>query len=165
MCNGCLCIKPCMVVYGYTNWVYPLIVVNAICRKNTKTSSMCLLMSLNQYGNVCYESYHRYSHGGMIIWTSLIRSMFHYDVESLDDAFSSWFRMVCIVPFVMVQFLGRKKEMHPLRELWSSITICYIWKAHNTTVYYIWKAHCSLFIKLGSRQLKWCITFGYGGYF
>ena len=47
----------------------------------------------------------------MVVWTLFVRSMFYYDIESLDHAFNTWFGMVHVVPLVIVWFLGGMKEM------------------------------------------------------
>ena len=46
----CLCIKPCMLVHGYTKWVHPLIVGGAICKKNHRNTIHVIALSLNWYG-------------------------------------------------------------------------------------------------------------------
>ena len=48
----------------------------------------------------------------------MLCSIMNHDVESLDKALSTWFKTVCVVLVVMVQFLAR--------------TICYIWEGHTS---------------------------------
>ena len=70
---------------------------------------------------------------GMVVWMSLVRSIFHYDPESMDHGFHIKPGSVHALPLVSMQFLGIRKEIQPLWEILSSIV-----------AYYIWKALCSL---------------------
>ena len=76
---------------------------------------------------------------GMVVWTSLVRDVFHYDNESMDHGFCTKFGRVHKVPLLSLQFTGIRKEVQPVWEILSS-----------TTIYHIWKTRCSLIF----QQLK-----------
>ena len=46
-----------------------------------------------------------------LIMCEHLHYVFHYDNESLDHAFNTWFGTVHVVPLVIVWFLGGMKEM------------------------------------------------------
>ena len=72
----------------------------------------------------------------MVVWTSLVRSVYHYDVETRDHGFSTNSGIVHVLPLVSMQFLGRRKEMQPLWELLSTTTICYIGNARCSSIFH-----------------------------
>ena len=67
-----------------------------------------------------------------MVWTSVVSYAFHYDAESMDHGFYTKSGSVRALPFLSIQFLGVRKEIQPVWEIFSIIV-------HNN-----WKAQCSL---------------------
>ena len=76
---------------------------------------------------------------GMVVWTSLVRDVFHYDNESMDHGFYTKYGSVHTLSLLSLQFSGVRKEVQSVWEILSS-----------SIVYHIWKARCSLIF----HQLK-----------
>ena len=55
-----------------------------------------------------------------MVWISLVLSIFHYDVESMDHGFHTNSRSVHVLLLVQMQFFGIRKEVQPLWEILSS---------------------------------------------
>ena len=71
---------------------------------------------------------------GMVVWTSLVRDVFHYDNESMNHGFYTIYGSVHTLQLLLpLVFSGVRKEVQPVWEILSS-----------TIVYHIWKARCSL---------------------
>ena len=51
---------------------------------------------------------------GMVVWTSFVRSIFHYNAESMDHGFHTNFISVHVLSLVSFQRLGIRKEVQPL---------------------------------------------------
>ena len=130
-----LYIKPCLLAHGCGIWVYPLVVLIVVYKLKCKNIAYGTTLSLNWYGNASLEyllttffppSIFTW---GMVVWTLLVRSTFHY------DAWILWTMVIApnlevFVHFTLVsmQFLGIRKEIKPWWEILSSIITYYIWK-------------------------------------
>ena len=51
---------------------------------------------------------------GIVVWTSLVGSIFHYDNESMDHGFHTNSGSVRVLPLMSMQCLGLRKELQPL---------------------------------------------------
>ena len=54
-CSGYLCVEPCLSIHGCTNFVYPLVVVVVVCKKNHINIVYGTTLSQNWYINICLE--------------------------------------------------------------------------------------------------------------
>ena len=72
----------------------------------------------------------------MVLRTLLVRYVFHHNVESLNIGFNIYYTIICLLPLVSMQFLGRWKDMQQLWELLSSNSTYYTWRPHWSLIFY-----------------------------
>ena len=58
----------------------------------------------------------------MVVWTTLVYSIFHYDAKYMDHGFHTNSRSVRVLPLVSMQLLGIRKKAQQLREILNSTT-------------------------------------------
>ena len=98
-------------------------------------------LSLNWYGNATLDYLLTTSPSlvftwGMVLRTLLVRYVFHHNVESLNIGFNIYYTIICLLPLVSMQFLGRWKDMQQLWELLSSNSTYYTWRPHWSLIFY-----------------------------
>ena len=86
---------------------------------------------------------------GIVVWPSLVCFVFHWYVESLNHAFNTCFEIVCVVPFVTLQFIGRNKEVQPLQDLLSvRLTPLFFHQVLKWSIFYQDNGHGAYFKRI-----------------
>ena len=150
---GCFSIEPCLLICECTKWLYPLNLISVICGMNHTNIVYGTASSLNwlwkrQLWIFANNQSKWLFTWRMVVWTSILLYVLLCWWVS-RPCFSAWFRTFHVVSCVIVELFGRTKEMQPLHEL-INCTQFTTFRRLDTPPF---------IIKIGSHQLKWCVTF------